>query len=208
LLPDVTTDVQPTPASGKGRRAEDSNLPKLARVGALLLLGCSAMAISAPLGRVAIGRPEGASSHKPTRFDVGYAAALVSRLGTVSSIVRSERHNRAVGGAPRSYHLVGRAIDVARRPHISHADIHAVLVAAGFRLVESLDEGDHSHFAFGAPGEPNARAELRVAAYPGTGSWASHGKQLRPNLVADVTAGTLRAPAGTLKVDLSGAARR
>jgi hypothetical protein len=32
---------------------------------------------------------------------------------------------------------------------VSHARIAAALTAAGFRLIESLDEGSHSHFAFG-----------------------------------------------------------
>jgi hypothetical protein len=53
-----------------------------------------------------------------------------------------------VGGAAHSYHLVGRAIDIVRAPGVRHADIENALREAGYRLIESLDEGDHSHFAF------------------------------------------------------------
>ena len=44
-----------------------------------------------------------------------------------------------------------KAIDIARRPGVSHAQIAAAYRNAGFSLAESLDEGDHSHFAFGPP---------------------------------------------------------
>lgn len=50
---------------------------------------------------------------------------------------------------PNSYHLSGRAIDIARRPGVRHSEIESAYRAAGYRLIESLDEGDHSHFAFG-----------------------------------------------------------
>jgi hypothetical protein len=84
------------------------------------------------------------------------AVAVVSRYGRVTSTRRSRARNRAVGGAPNSYHLSGRAIDVVPRGGVRHADIEAALRRAGFSLAESLDEGDHSHFALG-------RASNRVA---------------------------------------------
>ena len=62
---------------------------------------------------------------------------------------RTVAHNHAVGGVPDSYHLLGRAIDVVRRPGITHRQIDVALRAAGFFLIESLDEHNHSHFAFG-----------------------------------------------------------
>jgi hypothetical protein len=55
-----------------------------------------------------------------------------------------------VGGVRNSWHLQGRAIDIARRPGVSHAEIAAAFRLAGYTLIESLDEGDHSHFAFGS----------------------------------------------------------
>lgn len=80
------------------------------------------------------------------------AASLGSQWGRVTSTYRSPAHNRAVGGVANSYHLSGRAIDIARRPGVSHGAIAAAYRNAGYHLVESLDEGDHSHFAFGFGG--------------------------------------------------------
>ena len=76
------------------------------------------------------------------------AARIGAQWGQVTSTLRSVAHNRAVGGVPNSYHLRGRAIDIARRPGVTHSMIAAVFRSAGYQLVESLDEGDHSHFAF------------------------------------------------------------
>ena len=61
-----------------------------------------------------------------------------------------------------SYHLSGRAIDIARRAGVRHAEIEAAYRSAGYQLVEFLDEGDHSHFAFG-------RAESAAFAAKSTG---------------------------------------
>ena len=83
--------------------------------------------------------------------DVAAAVSLASSWGRVTSTYRSPQHNRRVGGVRNSYHLRGRAIDIARRPGVRHAAIEAAYRRAGYTLVESLDEGDHSHFAFGAP---------------------------------------------------------
>jgi hypothetical protein len=79
------------------------------------------------------------------------AAKVAAIFGTITSTFRSVAHNRAVGGVPNSYHLLGRAIDVVRRRGITHHQIEAALRSAGYSLIESLDEGDHSHFAFGPP---------------------------------------------------------
>ena len=76
------------------------------------------------------------------------AARIAAQWGRVTSTYRSPSHNRRVGGARNSYHMFGRAIDIARRPGVTHAQIAAAFRNAGYRLIESLDEGDHSHFAF------------------------------------------------------------
>lgn len=89
-------------------------------------------------------------------FTLASATRVASRFGRVTSTVRSREHNRRVGGAPNSWHLHGRAIDIARQPGVSHTEIAAELRRQGFILIESLDEGDHSHFAF-ANGLPNRR---------------------------------------------------
>ncbi|HET7816944.1 MAG TPA: D-Ala-D-Ala carboxypeptidase family metallohydrolase [Sphingomicrobium sp.] len=80
--------------------------------------------------------------------NLGGAARIAAQWGRVTSTYRSPAHNRRVGGVPNSLHIHGRAIDIARRPGISHAQIAAAFRNAGYRLIESLDEGDHSHFAF------------------------------------------------------------
>jgi peptidase M15-like protein len=82
------------------------------------------------------------------KLSLSSAAALGAHWGRVTSTYRSPEHNREVGGVPDSYHLLGRAIDIARGAGINHAMIKAAYLRAGYTLVESLDEGDHSHFAF------------------------------------------------------------
>lgn len=77
------------------------------------------------------------------------AERIAATYGTITSTFRTIAHNREVGGVADSYHLLGRAIDVVRRHGITHAQIATALRTAGFTLVESLDEGNHSHFAFG-----------------------------------------------------------
>lgn len=97
------------------------------------------------------------------------AASLGARWGRVTSTFRSVAHNRAVGGVPNSYHLLGRAIDIARRPGVTHSMIAAAYRSAGYRLVESLDEGDHSHFAFSfGAGSPASVAASRPSKPQGT----------------------------------------
>jgi hypothetical protein len=83
------------------------------------------------------------------RINIAAAAGIGSHWGRVTSTYRSPEHNRRVGGVRNSYHMSGRAIDIARRPGVSHWQIAAAFRNAGYRLIESLDEGDHSHFAFG-----------------------------------------------------------
>lgn len=85
-------------------------------------------------------------------MDIGSVVGIGARWGRVTSTLRSVAHNKRVGGVANSYHLSGRAIDIARRPGVAHYQIAAAFRAAGYHLIESLDEGDHSHFAFGAPG--------------------------------------------------------
>lgn len=97
----------------------------------------------------------------PGRVDMSGAVQIGARWGRVTSTYRSPQHNRRVGGVRNSYHLRGRAIDIARKQGVRHAEIAAAFRAAGYQLVESLDEGDHSHFAFGT-----GRAQIVRAAAP------------------------------------------
>ena len=113
------------------------------------------------------------------KLNLSEAAALGSHWGRVTSTYRSPEHNRDVGGVPNSYHLLGRAIDIARAPGVNHLMIKAAYQRAGYSLVESLDEGDHSHFAFsfGTPRVSSYRSiekaegtEWRIVYAPGGGN--------------------------------------
>ena len=101
-------------------------------------------------------------------------------FGVITSGYRTPAHNRLVGGVPNSHHLYGRALDVARRPGVSHRMVEDALRRAGFHLVESLDEGDHSHFAFATLPAP-ALPVTAVQKYP-TPPAAAPSKPLRPVL--------------------------
>jgi peptidase M15-like protein len=122
------------------------------------------------------GLPSPLSSLAPLRSGVNLrggvnlraAASLGAQWGRVTSTIRSVAHNREVGGVSNSWHLSGRAIDIARRPGVTHAMIAAAFRNAGYDLIESLDEGDHSHFAFGwgahrEPGRPVQQAGTSAA---------------------------------------------
>jgi len=123
----------------------------------LLLIATPAAATD--FGIRVVGQAMVASVERPDPARVAFASASIGNVrdaarvaahyGHITSTWRSVEHNRAVGGVPNSYHLLGRALDVVRRRDVSHGEIAAALRQAGFHLIESLDEGDHSHFAFG-----------------------------------------------------------
>lgn len=91
------------------------------------------------------------ASYSGRTVDMSDIKQIGAHWGQVTSTFRTAAHNRDVGGVANSYHLRGRAIDIARRPGVSHGQIVTAYRAAGYALAESLDEGDHSHFAFGPP---------------------------------------------------------
>ena len=142
----------------------------------------------------ALGTPALAKSSDGAReskvLSVFNAARLAAAYGSITSTFRTVEHNRAVGGVANSYHLQGRAIDVVRRPGVSHHQLEAALRAAGYNLIESLDEGDHSHFAFGTVSVP-AQIVPAVVRYPGPPDPTGPEK---PRVLAD--------DHGTLRLDL------
>ncbi len=69
---------------------------------------------------------------------------------SVTSWLRSRRHNTDVGGVKDSRHLLGLAVDVVFDPGVDTTDF--ALLASGIGL-EVIVEGDHLHVQ-----EPRARA--------------------------------------------------
>ena len=122
------------------------------------------LAVAAIASPAAAARPVELPAPPALRLDVTRAAAVAANYGAITSIFRSVEHNRAVGGVANSYHLLGRAIDVVRRPGVSHSMIAAALQRAGYMMVESLDEGDHSHFAFATSSVAPKQPEITIAA--------------------------------------------
>jgi hypothetical protein len=118
--------------------------------------------------------------------DVASAVRIAAAYGMITSTYRSVAHNRAVGGVPNSHHLAGHAVDVVRKPGVTHGQIAAAFRKAGYNLIESLDEGDHSHFAFDLPV-----------------TLASKMKSAPANAASPTTAPVLADQHGTLYVDLS-----
>ena len=57
------------------------------------------------------------------------------------------------------YRVDPEIVVIARRAGVRHRQIAAAYRKAGYQLVESLDEGDHSHFAFNF----NGRSTLTYA---------------------------------------------
>lgn len=113
-------------------------------------------------GQTAVARETSSTTNNWTPLgsgvgNLGSAAGVGAKWGRVTSTYRTPQHNRRVGGVRNSYHIRGRAIDIARRPGVTHAQIAAAFRNAGYRLIESLDEGDHSHFAFAFDGSGGSR---------------------------------------------------
>ena len=141
----------------------------------------------------AAGRPT-PLNFRDQAAEVNAASRFLSAYGTVTSTFRTVAHNRAVGGVPNSFHLLDRAIDLSRRPGVTHRQIEAALLSAGYNLVESLDEHDHSHFAF-------APVAFIPAALPKPASpEAPPGPPPPPVLAADVH--------GTLNLDVEAQAAK
>lgn len=151
------------------------------------------LAVAAIASPAAAARPVELPAPPALRLDVTRAAAVAANYGAITSIFRSVEHNRAVGGVANSYHLLGRAIDVVRRPGVSHSMIAAALQRAGYMMVEFLDEGDHSHFAFATSSVAPKQPEITIAA----AMVKPPEKPKYPDIVAD--------DHGTLRIDLPAA---
>lgn len=81
----------------------------------------------------------------------------------ITSGRRSRTKNKAVGGAERSYHLSGQALDMVPPKGVSIQDFRARLEARGIDVAELLDEGDHWHLAWRGPAREAAAREVAQA---------------------------------------------
>ena len=106
-----------------------------------------------------------------SRIDLSSVARIGGQWGRVTSMRRSRDHNRRVGGVANSYHLSGQAVDIARRPGVSHHQIVAAYRNAGYSLIEALDEGDHTHLAFGSPHRRGASPQMVIQQDGGQTQW-------------------------------------
>ena|SRR5690349_8311305 len=159
-------------ASGAQAQATDFGIRSVDGKRAVVTVGVAPKAEVRADGAVIATAPTASeASWTPIRggsSSLSSAARIGAQWGRVTSTFRTAEHNRAVGGVPNSYHLRGRAIDIARRPGVTHSMIAAAFRSAGYQLVESLDEGDHSHFAFNFGGWSSPVYASRKPSEPGT----------------------------------------
>jgi hypothetical protein len=132
-------------------------------------------------GSPAVAQPK--SSAEPSAL-IGLVQ-IASQFGYVTSTVRSVAHNKAVGGKSNSFHLQGRAIDVARFSKVSHATLTAALQRSGYALIEAIDEGDHSHFAFDEPRSRPKPASVKTPSSIAPAQADPDGDGTYPKLAAD-----------------------
>ena len=122
---------------------------------------------AAPEPTPAVIRQGGAA----TRVDLTAIARIGGQWGRVTSTRRTPAHNRYVGGVANSYHLSGQAIDIARRPGVRHGQIVAAYREAGYAMIEALDEGDHTHLAFGSRHRSGPRPQMVITQEGGQTQW-------------------------------------
>lgn len=109
----------------------------------------------------------------PPAMGEGAARGLISGMfpgARITSGQRTPEHNADVGGAPRSYHLSGQALDIAPIPGMTFEAFRDSLKAKGLPTTELLDEGDHWHWAFGQPaGQGGSRVVAEGSPKPTAG---------------------------------------
>lgn len=99
---------------------------------------------------VAIDQPEVTTARRGGS-DVDVLGAIESVIPgvTFNSGLRTPEQNRGAGGAGRSYHLRGQAVDIPPQQGTTPEQLKAQLRAQGVDVRELLNEGDHWHIAWG-----------------------------------------------------------
>ncbi len=64
------------------------------------------------------------------------AREIYGKSMTANSMTRCERYNKVIGGAKKSGHLEGRAVDIACHDPRERLSMVMALLAAGFRRIE------------------------------------------------------------------------
>lgn len=115
---------------------------------------------------VAIDQPE-VSTTPRGGADVDVLGAIESVIPgvTFNSGLRTPEQNRGAGGAGRSYHLRGQAVDIPPQQGTTPEQLKSQLRAQGVDVRELINEGDHWHIAWGNDQKaPNfGRGETRQA---------------------------------------------
>lgn len=115
---------------------------------------------------VAIDQPEISTTPRGgSNVDVLGAIESVIPGVTFNSGLRTPEQNRGAGGADRSYHLRGQAVDIPPQQGTTPEQLKAQLRSQGVDVRELINEGDHWHIAWGNEQKaPNfGRGETRQA---------------------------------------------
>lgn len=133
-------------------------------------------AAAAPAGD-AQATPAATPRPRPAYRTAAEVTALVREIAPGAIITQTSRSRSSTLGQanPTSYHLSGRAIDMAPVPGMTFEQMRSQLQARGLNIVEAIDEvahpsrhstGPHWHFAWGDPQEGTARPTVDVAVAP------------------------------------------
>lgn len=100
----------------------------------------------AMLDRTAKGTLSAACNYQ--RFTLAICLYCLETGGSVTSWIRSERHNATVGGHPRSKHLDGRAVDIV---YDVTPPLDARRALAERLTLKLIPESDHDHLQDAMP---------------------------------------------------------
>jgi len=111
---------------------------------------------------VTVQNSDGSSSivqiDQPAPESAGRSSGPVDVIDVIQTVIpgvsfnsglRTPEQNRSAGGADRSYHLRGQAVDIPPQQGRTPEQLKAELRARGVDVRELLNEGDHWHIAWG-----------------------------------------------------------
>jgi len=139
----------------------------------------------------------------PSAVDVTAVVQEILPGARFNSGLRTPEQNRSAGGAERSYHLQGRAVDIQPPAGVNIRDFRRQLEAQGVEIAELLDEGDHWHLAWRGGGQaPNyGRGEAPRSGGPRVVAAATQpagGRQEGGNVLSAEEIAAIGLPPGTV----------